>query len=48
MKLFQGGIQRMEEVPKNLTYMNGLLGDTACKNVKQMALGLKEKVRSLE
>jgi len=48
MKLFKGAFQRMEQMQKSLTYMNGLLGNTARKNVEQMALGLKEKVRSLQ
>lgn len=38
----------MEQMQKSLTYMNGLLGNTARKNVEQIALGLKEKVRSLQ
>jgi SRSO17 transposase len=47
-KLFKGAFQRMEQSKKSLTYMNGLLGNTARKNVEQMALGQKEKVRSLQ
>lgn len=48
MKLFNPAFQRMEQSQKSLTYMNGLLGNVARKNVEQMALGLKEKVRSLQ
>jgi len=48
MKLFKGAFRRMEQIQKSLTYMNGLLGNTARKNVEQMALGLREKVRSLQ
>ena len=48
MKLFNPAFQRMEQIQKSLTYMNGLLGNVARKNVEQMALGLKEKVRSLQ
>ncbi len=48
MKLFNPAFQRMEQIQKSLTYMNGLLGNVARKNVEQMALGQKEKVRSLQ
>jgi SRSO17 transposase len=48
MKLFQGAFQRMEQIQKSLTYINGLLGNTVRKNVEQMALGMREKVRSLQ
>lgn len=48
MKLFKPAFQRTEQIQKSLTYMNGLLGNVARKNVEQMALGLKEKVRSLQ
>ncbi len=48
MKLFGSAFQRVEQIKKSLTYMNGLLGNTARKNVEQMALGQKEKVRSLQ
>lgn len=48
MKLFKGAFQRMEQIQKSLTYMNGLLGNTARKNVEQMALSMREKVRSLQ
>jgi len=48
MKLFKPAFQRTEQIQKSLTYMNGLLGNTVRKNVEQMALGLREKVRSLQ
>jgi len=48
MKLFKGAFARMEQMQKSLTYLNGLLGNVARKNVEQMALGQKEKVRSLQ
>jgi SRSO17 transposase len=48
VKFFKGAFQRMEQMQKSLAYMNGLLGHTVRKNVEQMALGLKEKVRSLQ
>jgi SRSO17 transposase len=48
MKLFKPAFIRVEQIQKSLTYMNGLLGHTARKNVEQMALGQKEKVRSLQ
>ncbi len=48
MKLFQPAFQRTEQIQKSLTYLNGLLGNVARKNVEQMALGLRKKVRSLQ
>jgi SRSO17 transposase len=48
MKLFKGAFQRVEQIKKSLTYLHGLLGNAARKNVEQMALGQKEKVRSLQ
>jgi SRSO17 transposase len=48
MKLFKPAFRRMEQIQKSLTYMNGLLGNVARKNVEQMALGMREKVRSLQ
>lgn len=48
MKLFKPAFQRMEQIQKSLTYLNGLLGNVARKNVEQMALGMREKVRSLQ
>jgi len=48
MKLFKGAFQRVEQIKKSLTYLQGLLGNSTRKNVEQMALGQKEKVRSLQ
>jgi hypothetical protein len=48
MKLFKGAFQRVEQAQKSLTYLQGLLGNATRKNVEQMALGQKEKVRSLQ
>lgn len=48
MKLFKPAFVRMEQIQKSLTYLNGLLGNVARKNVEQMALGMREKVRSLQ
>jgi SRSO17 transposase len=48
MKLFIPSFVRVEQIQKSLTYLQGLLGDTTRKNVEQMALGQKEKVRSLQ
>jgi SRSO17 transposase len=48
MKLFKPAFQRVEQIQKSLIYLHGLLGNVARKNVEQMALGQKEKVRSLQ
>ncbi len=48
MKLFIPAFERVEQIKKSLTYLQGLLGNTTRKNVEQMALGQKEKVRSLQ
>ncbi len=48
MKLFKPAYKRVEQIQKSLTYLHGLLGNTIRKNVEQMALGQKEKVRSLQ
>jgi SRSO17 transposase len=48
MKLFKPAFQRVEQIKKSLTYLHGLLGNATRKNVEQMALGQKEKVRSLQ
>ena len=48
MKLFKPAFQRVEQIKKSLIYLHGLLGNTTRKNVEQMALGQKEKVRSLQ
>jgi SRSO17 transposase len=48
MKLFTPSFERVEQIQKSLTYLQGLLGNSTRKNVEQMALGQKEKVRSLQ
>jgi len=48
MKLFKPAFQRMEQMKRSQLYLYGLLGNTIRKNVEQMALGLGEKVRSLQ
>ena len=48
MKLFKSAFVRVEQIQKSLTYLNGLLGNSTRKNVEQMALEQKEKVRSLQ
>jgi SRSO17 transposase len=48
MKLFQPAFQRVEQVRKSQQYVNGLLGNATRKNVEQMALSMREKVRSLQ
>jgi SRSO17 transposase len=41
-------VQRVEQLEGSETYVRGLLGDAARKNVEQMALGLGENVRDLQ
>ena len=48
MKLFKPAFQRVEQTKRSQFYMHGLLGNATRKNVEQMALGQKEKVRSLQ
>ena len=48
MKLFRPAFQRVEQTKKSQAYLHGLLGHATRKNVEQMALGLGEKVRSLQ
>jgi len=48
MKRFKPAFIRVEQIQKSLTYLHGLLGNATRKNVEQMALGQKEKVRSLQ
>lgn len=48
MKLFKPAFQRVEQTKKSLAYLHGLLGNATRKNVEQMALEQKEKVRSLQ
>jgi SRSO17 transposase len=47
-KLFKPAFERVEQTKKSAAYLHGLLGNTRRKNVEQMALGLREKVRSLQ
>jgi SRSO17 transposase len=46
--LFAPAFQRPEQLERSETYLRGLLGDAARKNVEQMALGLGENVRNLQ
>jgi len=48
MKLFRPAFERVEQMKRSQVYVRGLLGNAARKNVEQMALGLGEKVRSLQ
>lgn len=48
MKQFVPAFQRVEQVKHSQAYVHGLLGNAMRKNVEQMALGLGEKVRSLQ
>ncbi|HLE62158.1 MAG TPA: IS701 family transposase [Pyrinomonadaceae bacterium] len=48
IKLFRPAFQRVEQMKGSQNYLYGLLGNTLRKNVEQMALGLREKVRSLQ
>ena len=48
MELFKPAFQRVEQRKKSRSYVHGLLGSSTRKNVEQMALGLREKVRSLQ
>jgi SRSO17 transposase len=48
MELFNPAFQRVEQLKRSQTYLRGLLGNATRKNVEQMALGLGEKVRSLQ
>ena len=48
MKLFEPAFQRVEQLKRSTAYLRGLLGNTTRKNVEQMALGLGEKVRSMQ
>jgi SRSO17 transposase len=48
MKQFEPAFQRVEQVQRSQAYVHGLLGNAMRKNVEQMALGLGEKVRSLQ
>ena len=46
--MFAPAFQRAEQLERSETYLRGLLGDAARKNVEQMALGLGENVRNLQ
>ena len=48
MKLFGPALERVEQMKRSRTYMHGLLGNAARKNVEQIALEVGEKVRSLQ
>jgi SRSO17 transposase len=48
MKQFAPAFERIEQVKHSQAYVHGLLSDVTRKNVEQMALGLGEKVRSLQ
>jgi SRSO17 transposase len=48
MNLFKPAFQRVEQMKRSQFYMHGLLGNATRKNVEQMALGLRAKVRSLQ
>jgi SRSO17 transposase len=48
MDCFTPAFQRVEPVTRSKTYVRGLLGNAARKNVEQLALSLGEKVRSLQ
>jgi SRSO17 transposase len=48
MQLFEPAFQRVEQIRRSRAYLHGLLGNAVRKNVEQMALGLGEKVRSLQ
>jgi len=48
MKLFKSAFVRVEQMTRSQAYVQGLLGNAPRKNVEQIALGQKEKVRSLQ
>ncbi len=48
MALFAPAFERVEQWERSETYLRGLLGDAARKNVEQMALELGENVRNLQ
>jgi SRSO17 transposase len=48
MALFAPAFERVEQWERSGTYLRGLLGDAARKNVEQMALELGENVRNLQ
>jgi SRSO17 transposase len=48
MERFAPAFQRVEQLKRSTAYVRGLLGKATRKNAEQMALGLGEKVRSLQ
>jgi len=48
MKQFRAAFGRVEQMKHSQAYVNGLLGNSPRKNVEQMALEVREKVRSLQ
>jgi SRSO17 transposase len=48
MEMFKPAFRRAEQRVHSEAYLRGLLGDAVRKNVEQMALGLGEKVRSMQ
>lgn len=48
MRLFRSAFERVEQRKRSQVYVRGLLGNAVRKNAEQMALGLGEKVRSLQ
>ena len=48
LKLFEPAFRRVEQLKRSKAYVHGLLGNATRKNVERMALGLGEKVRSLQ
>jgi SRSO17 transposase len=48
LALFTSAFERPEQFKRSKTYVRGLLGDAARKNVEQMALGLGESVCNLQ
>jgi len=48
VELFKPAFRRVEQLKRSQIYLRGLLGSATRKNVEQMALGLGEKVRSLQ
>jgi SRSO17 transposase len=48
MELFEPAFQRIEQLKRSQAYLHGLLGNAPRKNVEQMALGLGDKVRSMQ
>jgi SRSO17 transposase len=48
MKLFEPAFRRVEQLKRSTAYVRGLLGNAVRKNVEQLALGLGEKVRSMQ